>query len=309
MATAFVTGATGVLGRGTVERLLDQGHRVRALARNPERASVISALGAEPVVGDIFDVDAMTRAMAGADSVLHLATRIPPVTQARRPAAWEEKTRLRALGTRVLVDAALAAGVARVVAESITLIYADGGAEWIDERSTVEPTPGLESVVTLEREVERCTAAGRVGIALRFGLFYGPDARSTDESLRAAARRVAPVLGAAGAYLSSIDTGDAANAVVASCRAPAGVYNVVDDEPLTRRAFTEAFATAFGFRHLRIVAGPVARVAGGSAARALARSHRVRNAAFRDATGWAPEVPSAIDGWKRVAATKEASRA
>lgn len=309
MATAFVTGATGVLGRGTVERLLDQGHHVRALARSPERAAVISALGAEPVVADIYDVDAMTRAMSGVDSVLHLATRIPPVTQARKASAWEENTRLRAIGTKVLVDAALAAGVGRVVAESITLIYRGGGADWIDERSTVEPTPGLESVVTLEREVERFTAAGGVGIALRFGLFYGSEARSTDEYLQAAARRVAPVLGAAGAYLSSIDTGDAGNAVVASYQAPAGVYNVVDDVPLTRRAFTDAFATAFGFRHLRIVAGPVVRIAGGAAAQALLRSHRVCNAAFRNATGWAPEMPSAIEGWKRVAATKETSRA
>ena len=84
---------------------------------------------------------------------------------------------------------------------------------------------------------------------------------------------------------------------------------MVDDVPLTRRAFTDAFARAFGFRRLRIVASPVVRIAGGAAALALLRSHRVRNAAFRDASGWAPEIPSAIDGWKSVAATKEASRA
>jgi Predicted nucleoside-diphosphate sugar epimerase len=309
METAFVTGATGVLGRGTVGRLLDAGHPVRALARNAERASVISAMGAEPVVADIYDVDAMTRAMSGAESVLHLATRIPAMTRARKASAWAENTRLRAVGTKVLVDAALASGVGRVIAESITFIYRDGGSDWLDEQSPVEATAGLESVVTLEGEVARFAAAGGTGIALRFGSFYGSDARSTDEYLQTAARRIAPVLGSADAYLSSIHTHDAANAVVASFAAPAGVYNVVDDVPLSRREFTDAFAHAFGFRHLRILSPALVRIAGGSAAQAVLRSQRVRNVALRRATGWAPAISSAVEGWAAVAAAKEASHA
>ena len=182
MTTIFVTGATGVLGRGTVERLLAHGYDVRALARNPERASVISTMGAEPVVADIYDLDAMTNAVSGADALLHLATRIPPLNKIRKASAWVENTKLRAVGTKVLVDAALAAGVGRVVAESITFVYCDGGSEWLDERSPVDPGIGLQSVVTLEDEVARF-AAGGVGISLRFGAFYGADARGTDEFL------------------------------------------------------------------------------------------------------------------------------
>ena len=83
MATVFVTGATGVLGRGAVKLLIADGHRVRALARNPERAELVTAMGAEPIVGDIYDLDAMTAAMEGAETVLHLATRIPPIEKAR----------------------------------------------------------------------------------------------------------------------------------------------------------------------------------------------------------------------------------
>jgi nucleoside-diphosphate-sugar epimerase len=309
MATAFVTGATGVLGRGTVGRLLAEGCRVRALARNEERASVISAMGAEPIVGDIYDVDGMKRAVTGTDTVLHLATRIPPLMQARKPASWAENNRLREVGTRVLVDAALAAGVGRFVAESITVIYRDGGSDWIDEHSPVEPTAALASTATLEDEVSRFSAEGGTGIALRFGLFYGADARTTDEYLWAAAKRIAPVLGAAEGYLSSIHTRDAAEAVVAASAAPAGVYNVVDDVPLTRREFTDAFARAFGCKRLRIIPPSVVRITGGGAAQALLRSQRVRNAAFRRATGWEPAIPSAVEGWPAVAATKEAARA
>src|SRR4051812_30375368 len=123
MATIFVTGATGVLGRGTVTGLLEAGHHVRGLARTDERAAPIAAMGAEPVVADLFDGDAMKRAMGATDTVMHLAPRIPPVTHARRPSSWTENNRLREIGTRVLVDAALATGVNRFVAESITFIY------------------------------------------------------------------------------------------------------------------------------------------------------------------------------------------
>jgi nucleoside-diphosphate-sugar epimerase len=306
MATAFVTGATGVLGRGTVKRLLEEGHRVRALARNDERASVISAMGAEPVVADIYDSDAMRSALSGGiDVLLHLATRIPPIAQARRKAAWAENTRLRAVGTKVLVDAALATGVGRVVAESITFIYRDGGAEWLDERSPVESTTALQSVVTLEDEVARFTSHGGIGIALRFGAFYGADARGTEEFLKVARRRVAPVLGSADGYVSSIHTRDAADAVVASLAAPAGVYNVVDDTPLTRREYADAFASAFRLRRLRIIGPKVVRILGGAASEVLLRSQRVSNAALRSATGWVPAFPSSVDGWVAVAAARE----
>jgi len=308
MTTVFVTGATGVLGRGTVGRLLEGGHQVRALARNAERAASIVALGAEPVVGDICDVDAMTRAVGGAELVLHLATRIPPIAKARRASAWAENTKLRAVGTKVLVDAALASGVERVVAESITYIYSDGGADWIDERSPVDATAALASVVTLEAEVARFAATRdghNVGIALRFGGFYGPDARSTDEFIGGAARRIAPVIGAPDGYVSSIHTSDAASAVVASLAAPTGVYNIVDDVPLTRREYADAFAQAFGLRRLRILAPVVVRASGGPVAQALLRSQRVSNNAMKRATNWGPATPSVVEGWAGIAATRK----
>jgi nucleoside-diphosphate-sugar epimerase len=301
MATVFVTGATGVLGRGTVKRLVEDGNTVRALARNAGRAELIAAMKAEPVVADIYDVDAMTRAMSGADAMLHLATRIAPIAQARKASAWAENNKLRTVGTKALVDAALAAGVTRVIAESITFIYADGGTEWIDERWPVDAGEGLQAVVTLEEEVARfASESGGTGVSLRFGFFYSAEARSTDEYLKAASRHVAPVLGTPDGYISSIHTDDAASAVVAAFRAPTGAYNVVDDEPITRREFVDAFGRAFDLGRLRFIPPTVVKVVGGSTAQPLLRSQRVSNAAFRAATGWAPAVPSAVDGWTHV---------
>jgi nucleoside-diphosphate-sugar epimerase len=312
MNTVFVIGATGVLGRETVAGLLEAGHEVRALARNAERVAAISAMGAESVVADIYDRDAMTEAVAGADTLLHIATRIPPATEVRSASAWAENSRLRVEGTKVLVDAALAAGVGRVVAESITFIYRDGGSEWLDEHSAVEATAALEPVIALENEVARFNAAGggnvgNVGIALRFGSFYGPEARSTDEYLTLARRRLAPVLGPPNGYVSSIHTHDAATAVVASLAAPAGVYNVADDEPLTRREYADAFARAFGLRRLRITPQPIVRLMGGAAMQALVRSQRVSNGLLKATTGWTPATRSAVDGWAEIAAARKES--
>ncbi len=312
MTTVFVVGATGVLGRETVARLLDAGHEVRALARNAARAEPILALGAHAVVADVYDQDAVTKTVAGADTLVHIATRIPPATKMRSAAAWAENTRLRVEGTRVLVDAAIAAGVTRVVAESITFIYCDGGSEWLDERAPVDATVGLQPVIALEHEVERFTASGggRTGISLRFGSFYGPESRSTDEYLMLGRKRIAPVLGPADGYVSSIHTNDAAAAVVASLTAPAGVYNVVDDVPLTRREYADVFANAFGLRRLHITPQPIVRLAGGPAVQALVRSQRVSNAALKAATGWTPATRSAADGWAEIATErKESSRA
>jgi nucleoside-diphosphate-sugar epimerase len=303
MNTVFVVGATGVLGRDTVATLLEAGHEVRALARSPERVEPIGAMGAKPVVADIFDLDAMTNAVSGADTLVHVATRIPSATQMRSESAWAENSRLRVEGTKVLVDAALAAGVSRVIAESITFIYRDGGCEWLDERAPVEATVGLEPVIALEHEVERFTsgADGNVGIALRFGSFYGPEARSTDEYLALARRRLAPVIGSKKGFVSSIHTHDAATAVVASLAAPAGVYNVVDDEPLTRRAYADAFAHAFRLRRLRITPQRIVRLMGGAAMQALVRSQRISNGKLKAATSWKPTMRSAVEGWTEIA--------
>ena len=107
MTTVFVTGATGVLGRATIPHLLASGHVVQALSRSAANDAVIRALGAEPVRGDLFDPESLTRALAGADAVLHLATRIPPSSKMWRRSAWVENDRIRAEGAKNLVDGAL----------------------------------------------------------------------------------------------------------------------------------------------------------------------------------------------------------
>jgi nucleoside-diphosphate-sugar epimerase len=273
--------------------------------RSEERAGPVRSLGGEPALVDLFDRDELVRETKDTDAILHLATSIPPMAKMALRSAWRTNDRLRAVTTPLLVDAARENGVGTIVAESVTFMYSDRGDAWIDESTPwPDPHPQWASTYELEDAVRAFTADGGRGIVLRFGLFYGPEARSVDEALRLAKARVAMLSGSGDAYVSSIHTDDAAAAVAAALDAPAGVYNVVDDEPVTRDEYRNAFAGAFGLKRLHLVPGAVMRAAGGKAAEILLRSQRVTNAAFRGATTWAPRYPSVREGWTAVAAAR-----
>ncbi len=89
--------------------------------------------------------------------------------------------------------------------------------------------------------------------------------------------------------------------MVASLSAPAGLYNVGDDEPVTRRDFFAALAATLGVRPPRIAPAGLAKL-GGPKASVLVRSQRVSNRAFVDATGWQPVWRSVREGWPAVVA-------
>jgi nucleoside-diphosphate-sugar epimerase len=167
----------------------------------------------------------------------------------------------------------------------------------------------LQPTLEGERMVDRFTAEGRRGVVLRFGSFYGPTARLIDEALRLARWRLSILAGSPAGYVSSIHTDDVAGAAVAALDAPAGVYNVVENDPATRREYLDAFSGAFGLRRLRPMPTWLVKLTAGSGAEAVIRSQRVSNKKLRDATGWAPRYPSVRDGWPAVAREREEHRA
>ena len=302
----FVAGATGVLGRRTVSLLVAQGHEVSALARSDARAALLGDLGARPVRADLFDPASTRSAVAGHEAVCNLATHIPPSLRMAVPGAWAENDRIRTEASRNLVDAALAGGAQRYVQESIAFLYRDGGDQWIDESSPLDPVAVLRSATVAESHAARVTAAGATGVVLRFAAFYGPDSGSTLDMIRLARRRIALGAGPDG-YVSSLTTDDAAAAVLSSLSAPAGIYNVGDDEPLTRREFFAALAGALGVAPPFVAPAGLVKL-GGPKTAALVRSQRVSNRRFVDATGWKPTSPSVRLGWpKVVAAVRDAS--
>jgi len=298
----FITGATGVLGRPVARLLADCGHKVRALARNAGNVSRLREAGIEPVEANLFDPSLLRAAVKGCDAILHLATRIPRPGEAVRREAWLDNDRIRTEGTRNLVNVALDSGVSTFVYPSIVFIYPDRGSEWADVTTPPDPTPILQSSLNAEGEVERFTRAGNRGVVLRMGGFYGPTSSSTRQMLRTARYGVVMLFGRSNAYQPLIWVDDAAVAVVDGLsKASAGIYDVVDDEPLQRRELASALAHSIGRRWLWRPPSVLLRLLAGKHAMFLTRSQRVSNRKFKAETGWSPTVPSARDGFKLLA--------
>ena len=295
----FIAGATGVIGRRVVRRLAAK-HDVTANARTRRKREQLSRFGATAVQVDLFDAAQVQRAVAGHDVIINLATHIPRSSRALIPGAWRENDRLRRIASANLVHAAMATNSAqRYVQESFAPIYPDCGSEWIDERTPVQAARYNRSVLDAEGAAQHFTESGRTGVVLRFAFFYGPDSDFTCDYIRYIRRGWAPALGSPDGYISSVSHDDAASAVIAALGVPAGVYNVVDDEPLPRREFFGSLAAAVGAPPPRFLPPWVARVMG-SLGETLGRSQRISNRKLREISGWKPATPSVREGWRSV---------
>lgn len=303
----FVTGGTGAIGRHAVPALVAAGHDVSALARSPEKARQLADQGATPVEVSLFDQEALVDAFAGHDAVANLATAIPPNNKFMSKQAWAANTRIRTEGSANVVDAAIQVGVDRVVQESVVMLYADGGDEWLDEKAPTDRFPVAVANHAAEASANRFTSAGGIGIVLRFGWFYGPGATHSEEFFDLAKKHLAVQMGAPQTFLSSIHMADAGTAVAAALDAPAGTYNVVDDEPLTKRAYADALASAADTKPWLRPPGRAAKLLGNQTT-GLTRSVRASNAKFKNATGWAPQYPSAREGWLATARVLESTQ-
>lgn len=296
----FVIGGTGAVGGHAIPALVRAAHAITALARTPEKAAWLRAQGATPITVSLFDRAALTTAFAGHDAVVNLASAIPPTAQFMRTTAWAANDRVRTQGSAAVADAALAAGVARVVQESVSMVYPDQGAAWIDEDCPPDPYPLARANLAAEASARRFAAAGGAGVVLRFAWFYGPGATHSEEFFALARRHIAIMMGPPDGYVSSIHVADAGTAVVAALTVPAGTYNVVDDEPLTKRGYADTLSAAAGTAAWLRLPGRAALLLSDRST-SLTRSLRVSNARLRAASGWTPRYPSARQGWMATA--------
>ena len=175
----FFAGASGAIGPPVVRELIDRGHHVVAMTSSAAKAPLLADLGAEPVVADALDADALMRAVRAArpDGVVNMLTRIP--AKAYRPAHLRATNELRERGVRHLLDAAVLAGAQRFVSESFFGVYGFGP----HERPRTEDDP-------IGHERNR----GRAGDHRRDRVVGGPDPRgqrgAADRGRLAALRRL-----------------------------------------------------------------------------------------------------------------------
>ncbi len=180
MNRIFLAGATGVIGRRLLPLLRSAGHSVWGTTRSRDKAPCLLEMGAEPVVVDVFDAEALARAVLEAkpEIVIHQLTDLADVRDpAKRPAALLRNARIRDQGTRNLVAAARQAGARRLIAQSIAWVYAPGPKPYCEDHPLDLSADGLQGmtvqgVASLERQV--LEAPPMEGVVLRYGRLYGP---------------------------------------------------------------------------------------------------------------------------------------
>ncbi|WP_062430602.1 NAD-dependent epimerase/dehydratase family protein [Herbidospora daliensis] len=152
----FLAGASGVIGQKLIPRLVEAGHVVGGMTRSPAKADLLSRLGAEPIVCDVFDRDALIKAVGDftPDVVLNELTDLPDDVE-KIGEYTDLNARIRTEGNHNLIEAARRSGSPKILAQSVAWQLPDG--------------PGAEAVVELERSV---LAEG--GVVLSYGQFYGP---------------------------------------------------------------------------------------------------------------------------------------
>jgi nucleoside-diphosphate-sugar epimerase len=295
-----VTGATGVIGTSAVTALVAAGHDVVALARTPEKADRVRAMGAMPVLTGLGDHDGLVDLFTGADAVCNFATSIPVGYAGALPGAWRTNDRLRIDGVRRVVAAARVAGVRRIVQESVSFLYAEHGDDWVTEASPLDITPATEPATVAEAQVQDYRCDSRVGVVLRFGIIVGDDAM-TRWQLRAAARGRPIGMGRPEGWLHPVHTDDLGPAVVAALTAPNGVYNV-GAEPVQRGDYVQAYAHTVGRDGVGFL-GPVLSKLAGGRAEPLTRSLRVSSDHFTASTGWTPQHGKFDSSWLEAVTT------
>jgi nucleoside-diphosphate-sugar epimerase len=191
----LITGGSGALGRAVRPLAEAEGHE-------------LAMPGHEDL--DLFDPAAVAEALRGVDGVLHLATRIRSLDQISDLDAWRENDRLRADASRILVDAAIAAGAEVYVQPTVTFVYPPG-APASEDTPVREVLPILRSALVAEQETERFGHAGGRGVVLRMGLLDGPGTWY-DEPM--------------GDFGATLHVSDAGRALLSALSLPTGIYNV-----------------------------------------------------------------------------------
>jgi len=258
-STVLVTGATGFTGGHLCERLVGDGHCVRALVRDAGRASRLRELGVELAVGDLCQPHSLERATEGVELVYHIGALFRPENVTRR-----QLTETNVDGTRHLLDAALRSGVRRFVHCSTVGVHGDIRHPPANEDTPFAPgDPYQESKTEGERVVHRYMADGRLPIVVfRPGGIYGPGDMRFLKLFRAIKTRRFVMLGSGSVQYQLVYIDDLVDGILLCgqhAAAPGNVYILTGEAPVTLRHLVGVIAKVLGVEppRLRFPVGPV----------------------------------------------------
>ncbi|WP_407563910.1 NAD-dependent epimerase/dehydratase family protein [Streptomyces sp. 184] len=250
----LVAGATGAIGRPLTRELVNAGHEVLGLARSQGSAVRVEETGGRPVRADAMDRDGLLEAVKGlnADAVIHQMTAL--ARPKRTLNADDPSTALRVTGTANLLEAAAELGARRFLTQSMVTGYGyrDHGDHVLTEDDPFARCTGsVADHVIKGLMATEAQALGAGGIALRYGVLYGPGTWF-DASGRKA--RALPVPTDGGGVMSWIHVEDAATATVAALErgGPSEAYNIVGDTPATWGHVASVTAATRGRRPTRM---------------------------------------------------------
>lgn len=291
-----------MIGRSLVPQLVQAGHEVTGTTRSAPKTGLIRDLGGHGVVADAFDAKHLRTVVEQAqpEVVIHELTEIP---KSFDPKAFERNNQLRREGTRNLMDAAVAVGARRIVAQSVAFMYEHSGNGLHEESDPLAihmRDPGGDTVRAIADLEEIVTGADAIeGVVLRYGYFYGPGTSYAADGAQGQMlmNRRFPIVGDGSGTFSFIHVDDAAAATVKALEhGTPGIYNVVDDDPAPQSEWLPELAKAIGAPEPRHVPLWLARLAGGRfATRMLSRAQGASNAKAKAELGLELRYPS----WRR----------
>jgi nucleoside-diphosphate-sugar epimerase len=296
----MVIGATGAIGVPLVRHLRERGHEVIGTSRSVSKLEALRALGAEPVVLDVLDSDAVRKTLASArvDAVVYQATSLANVSDFKHfDRSFAQTNRLRTDGVDILLAAAREANVARIVAQSYGAYrYERKGSSLKTEADPIDTPPAAmrESFAAMAHLDNAVTRAS--GIALRYGLFYGAPEDHMGSLVRAGKF---PIIGNGGGVVSLIHVEDAARATALAVEHDGpDIYNVTDDDPVPSRVWLTELAKIVGGKPPPRYPVFLARLfAGEPFTVMLTESRGASNAKAKRELGWTLKYPSWRQGF------------
>jgi nucleoside-diphosphate-sugar epimerase len=271
----FLAGGSGTIGSRLIPKLIEEGHEVIATTRRSENLHYLRELGSQGVVVDVYDAPHLAAVLSDAapDLVLHELTDLSDFDT-------DANARLRRAGTANLVHAAEAAGVDRMIVQSIAWAYQAGDTP-ADEHEPIQSGSAIETMETLVSRLPHATV-------LRYGMLYGPGTWY-EPGARMANAVTAGLVPATPAITSFVHLDDVVSATIQAINWPDGAYNIVDDEPARATHWLPVYAAGLGAPAPTLGELPEGTSEGRGASNRKAR-----------AAGWKPIYPSWREGFPRT---------